>query len=253
MKAISGVVITFNEEDRIRDCLESLSFVDEIIVVDSNSTDRTVKIAREYTDQVFCVDWKGYAISKNYGIDKARNNWILSLDADERISPDLRQSIINQNLDLFAGYWMSRKTFYIDRWIKGGGWYPDNQLRLFNKLNGRFQITPVHEHVVIDGKIGKLQGDILHYSYRDISDHIKRIDKYTSLIAEKWTAENRKVSSCKMVLRTSWEFFRTLFFRKGFLDGRTGVVMAGMHAFYTFLKFAKTLEKHIDSSSESKD
>ena len=253
MKAISGVVITFNEEDRIRDCLESLDFLDEIIVVDSNSTDQTVKIAREYTDQVYCVDWKGYAISKNYGIDKARNNWILSLDADERISASLRQSIIDQNLDLFSGYWIPRKTFYIDRWIQGGGWYPDRQLRLFNRQNGRFELTPIHKHIIIDGKVGNLQGDILHYSYRNISDHVNRIDKYTSLISEKWIADNRKVTPGKMILRTGWEFIRSLIFRKGFRDGQTGVVMAGMHAFYTFLKFAKTLEKQTTLPSDSEN
>ena len=124
---------------------------------------------------------------------------------------------------------------------------------MFNRQNGRFELTPVHEHVVIDGKVGNLQGDILHYSYRNISDHVNRIDKYTSLISEKWIADNRKVTPGKMVLRTGWEFIRSLIFRKGFRDGQTGVVMAGMHAFYTFLKFAKTLEKQTTLPSDSEN
>jgi glycosyltransferase involved in cell wall biosynthesis len=253
MQGISGVVITFNEEDRIRDCLKSLDFVNEIIVVDSNSSDQTGEIAGEYTDKIFKVDWKGYAAAKNFGIDNARNDWILSLDADERISCELKQSIIKQNLDLFAGYWISRKTYYLDRWIRGGGWYPDRQLRLFNRLNGRFQVTPVHERVLIEGKTGTLNGDILHYSYRNISDHIRRIDTYSSLISEKWFRENRHATPFMMMLRPSWEFFRCYFIQRGFRDGRAGLVQAGMHAFYTFLKFAKTLERQISHSSKKKN
>lgn len=246
-------MITFNEEDRIRGCLESLDFVNEIIVVDSNSSDQTVEIAGEYTDRIFRVDWKGYAAAKNFGIDKARNDWIISLDADERISEDLRQSIIQQNLELFSGYWISRKTYYLDRWIQGGGWYPDRQLRLFNRLCGRFQVTPVHERVLVEGKTGILNGDILHYSYRDISDHVNRIDTYSSLISEKWFRENRHAAPCMMVLRPLWEFVKNYFIRMGFRDGRTGLVQAGMHAFYTFLKYAKTLEKQISCSSKIKN
>ncbi len=245
MKPISGVVITFNEEQSIRDCLESLSFVDEIIVVDSNSSDRTVEIARGYTDKIFVVEWKGYAIAKSYGTELATNDWILSLDADERISDTLRDSLINADANEFAAYQISRRTWYLGRWVRGGGWYPDRNIRLFNRKHGRFRMVSVHESVDTNGPIGNLNGDILHYSYKDISDHVHRIDKYSGLVSENWLNENRCVNSWLMVIRPVWEFIRKWLLRGGFRDGRAGVILAMMHAFYTFLKFAKTLERRL--------
>jgi glycosyltransferase involved in cell wall biosynthesis len=250
MKPISGIVITFNEENSLRDCLESLSFVDEIIVVDSKSTDQTVAIAREYTDKVYIIDWDGYAASKNFGIDRAENDWVLSLDADERISDVLRHSIRNQNLDLFSGYRISRRTWYMGRWITGGGWYPDEAVRLFDRNKGRFRLVPVHEKVDIEGETGQLEGDILHYSYRNISDHVHRIDRYTDLISETWFKNGRAVTPFRMINRSVWDFFRRYVLRKGFKDGKAGVVLAGMQAFYTFLKFSKTIERHIDKNQK---
>ncbi|MBN1878987.1 glycosyltransferase family 2 protein [bacterium] len=245
MKAITGVVITYNEEHSIRDCLKSLSFVDEIVIIDSNSSDRTRDIAREFTDKVFSVDWKGYAPAKNYGIRKATNDWILSLDADERITDDLRNAILDVVPDRCTAYRISRRTWYLDRWIKGGGWYPDKNIRLFNRQYGQFRNVPVHESVETDGPIGDIEGDILHYSYKDISDHVLRINKYSDLVSNKWLAEDRIVNIGNMVFRPVWEFIRKWLFRGGFRDGQAGVILAGMHAFYTFLKYAKTYERRL--------
>ncbi len=250
MTSFSAVVITFNEEHNIRDCLDSISFADEIIVVDSGSADTTVSIAKEYTDKVFVIEWKGYAASKNFGIDQAEHDWILSLDADERVTDRLRDSIQNRSTDNYPGYTVSRRTWYMGRWIKGGGWYPDRKIRLFNRLKGRFQTVSVHENVEIEGKTGHLEGDILHYSYQDISDHVQRIDKYSSLISDNWLEKGRAVTPCRMVCRTFWEFIRSYVFRKGYKDGAPGIVLAGMHAFYTFLKYSKTIEQQIDTKDE---
>ncbi|MCD4652865.1 glycosyltransferase family 2 protein [bacterium] len=247
MEALSAVVITFNEEDNIRECLESLSVADEIIIVDSNSSDNTVQIAREYTDKIFVVEWRGYACAKNYGIECAANNWILSLDADERLSDDLSKTI--KDLKPFrtniTGYNISRRTWYLTRWIQGGGWYPDRNIRLFNRQFGQFSKVPVHESVVITGETQDIDGDILHYSYKNVRDHILRVEKYSSLSALQWLKNGRKPSIFMMFFRPVWEFFRKLILLGGFKDGREGIILAAIHSFYVFLKYVKLYELHL--------
>ncbi len=244
MERISAVVITLNESRNIEDCLNSLSFVDEIIVVDSGSTDRTVELARKFTDNVFSIPWQGYADAKNFGIDHAAHDWILSIDADERVSSELRSAICSALSpdDLPAGFRMRRRTWYIDRWISGCGWYPDWNIRLFDRRKARFNAVSIHEKVVTSGEIRSLEGDILHYSYSEISDHLKRIDKYTGLIAEQWVRRNRRPGVGKMIFRPVWEFFRKYILQGGFKDGITGCIVCGLHAHYVFLKYAKTYE-----------
>ena len=251
MQRISAIVITHNEELDIAECLKSLDFVDEIILVDSCSEDKTVEIASQFTDQIHVIPWPGYAKAKNFGIDKANNDWILSLDADERISPELQKLIINemQRPDLPQGFLIPRRTFYFGRWIQGGGWYPDYNLRLFNRAFGRFMDVPCHEKVKIAGEVRKLSADILHFTYRSLSEQIEKIDTYTSLIAQKWLTENRKFSPVGMFCYPIWEFFRKLILKRSIIDGIQGWLLAGMHAFYVFLKYAKYLELRLKLKS----
>ncbi len=253
MMNVSAIVITYNEELNIESCLRSLSFVEEVIVVDSNSTDRTVEIAQRYTDRVFIKPWEGYASAKNFGISQARFPWVLCIDADERVSELLQKSIQSamDREELPAGYYCSRRTWYLNRWIRGSGWYPDWCLRLFDSRKGRFKDVIVHESVELNGKAEYLNGDLLHYSYRDISQHAQRIDNYTRLIAQKWVQENRPITLLRMIIRPVWEFFRKLIIKKGFLDGIPGWIIAGMHAYYIFLKYAKTYELRLKMKDHS--
>ncbi len=248
MRPLSAVIITFNEEANIRDCIESVRFADEVIVIDSASTDRTVEIAESCGARVLSVPWSGYARAKNFGIDQASHDWILLIDADERVSQELAKSIRDRlaltpaHADRCSGYRIARKTWYMNRWIRGSGWYPDWIVRLFDRTEGRVRDVPVHESVTLSGKSGRLSGDLLHQSYRSISDHVRRIDKYTTLAAQQWASEGRRASIVMMLLRPGWEFLRKFIFKLGFLDGVPGLIIAGMHAWYIFLKYAKTYE-----------
>jgi len=188
--SLSVVVVTLNEEERIRACLESVAWADEVIVVDAESHDKTAAIARELTDHVFVRPWPGFAAQKNFGIDQAHGEWILSLDADEVVSPALREEI---QAELAAagrhqGYSVPRRNVFWDRWVRHGGLYPDWQLRLFRRGRGRFVARAVHESVVVDGSVGRLRGHLEHRSYRDVADFLERTDRYTTLAADDWLA-----------------------------------------------------------------
>lgn len=247
MKFISAVVITLDEESNIEDCLKSLAFADEIIVVDSGSSDGTVALARKYTDKVYSIQWTGFAAAKNFGIEKASHDWILSIDADERVSDALRNTIENlKNTEpAAAGFTLPRRTWYLSRWIRGGGWYPDRNIRLFNRKHGRFDDVAVHESVHLNGTVVPLHGDILHYSYRDIADHLDRINKYSNLSARIWFEKGRRANPAVMMFRPVWEFFRSYVLRRGFRDGREGIILAMMHGYYVFLKYAKLREMRL--------
>ena len=252
MSGISAVVITLNEEKNIRECLESLSFASEIILVDSGSTDKTIEIAREFQARVYLIDWPGYGAAKNYGIERASNDWVFSLDADERVSPELHDAITRLNLDKInsSGFKVARRTWYLTRWIKGGGWYPDKGIRLFNRTHGKFSDSIVHESVKLKGPVSELSGDLLHYSYQGLEDHVQRINKYSGLCADQWKDKGKKTTLLAMLFRPPWEFFRKLILRKGFQDGIDGVIIAGMHAFYVFLKYARLYEKNLNKSPD---
>ncbi|HPQ39065.1 MAG TPA: glycosyltransferase family 2 protein [bacterium] len=244
MKSISAVIITLNEETNIEDCLQSVDFVDEIIVIDSGSCDRTVELARKYTPHVFSIQWTGFAAAKNFGIDRASHDWILSIDADERVSGELKDAILavkSLPADV-SGYSIPRRTWYLNRWIRGGGWYPDRNIRLFNRKNGRFDDVCVHESVNLAGPVEPLSGDILHFSYRDISDHVNRINRYSSLSAQIWHEHGRRTHPLVMIFRPVWECFRSYILRGGFRDGREGIILAMLHGYYVFLKYAKLRE-----------
>jgi glycosyltransferase involved in cell wall biosynthesis len=251
---ISATVITFNEEENIAAALESLSWADEIIVVDSESADRTVEIARRYTDRVFIRQWPGYSAQKNFAADQARNDWIFSLDADERVSDELAREIGLLDLDAesqVAGLEMPRLTYYLGRWIRHSGWYPDYKLRLYDRKRGRWRGEYVHESLESDGEIRRLGGNLLHYTVRNASEHHLRIDRYTSLAAEQSSSQGKRASVAALFFTPLATFIRSFIVKRGFLDGAQGLAIAFFAAHYTFLKALKLWEKNTRATGQA--
>jgi glycosyltransferase involved in cell wall biosynthesis len=244
MEALSATVITHNEEANIGEALERLSFADEVVVVDSGSTDRTVEICRRYTERVFHRAWTGFVDQKNYAIDQARHDWILSLDADERPSPRLADEIRALCASGFAhaGYRIPRVAYFMGRWIRHGDWYPDYQLRLFDRRRGRWRGKSVHESVQIDGVPGYLKGDIEHFTYRDMADYLERLQSYSSLAAADYHARGRGVSIWKLATVPPVTFLKNYLWKRGFLDGAPGFMVATMAAISVYFKYAKVYE-----------
>ena len=243
MTPISVCIVTHNEEDNIRDCLESVRWAKEIIVVDDYSDDNTVAICNEYTDRVIAHPWQGHVEQKNFCLQQASQEWVLCLDADERISPELREEI---QRELAAGerdgFYLPRKTYYLGRWITHGGWYPNYQLRLFKKARGRWGGDNPHDRVILDGRVGYLNGDIYHYTYRNISHHLQVIDSFTTIAAKVKRRKNVRFAVLRMLLHPPGKFLRMYFLKLGFLDGVPGFIVAVTGAFYVFLKYAKLWE-----------
>lgn len=241
---ISACIIALNEEDRIGDCIQSLDFCDEIIVVDSHSSDRTREIAADSGARVIERDWPGYVDQKEFTIRQATHDWVLCVDADERISDVLRGEIIaihGAGFPEYVGWSMPRCSSYLGKFIRHGTWYPDRQLRLFDRRRGHWGGHKIHEHVVLDGTAGKLSGDLLHHPYRDFSDHMQTIETYTTIMAEGLHARGQRARLLKIVLNPTWRFLRFYFVKRGFLDGWRGLVMAYMEAHYCRLKYTKLL------------
>ena len=244
MEKISVAIITRNEERNIRECLESVRWADEIVVVDNGSTDRTPAICREYGARFFPEDWKGYSGQKNSAIEKTRNEWVLSLDADERIPPDLFREM-KQNLDQdpsVNGYWIPRKNFFLGRWIRRCGWYPDLNLRLFRKNRGRFGERAVHESVEIEGKTAVLGNPLIHETYRSLSDFFQRMDRYSTLAAEEMHRKGRRFRWTDALFRPPFTFLQMYLLRAGFLEGYSGWLLCVLYSFYTFAKYIKLKE-----------
>jgi glycosyltransferase involved in cell wall biosynthesis len=246
---LSVTVITLNEEKNLQRCLESVAFADEIIIVDSGSGDRTVAIAREFTDQVFQEPWQGFARQKNLAQGKARGPWILNIDADERVTPELKEEILSvlKPEPFCAGYKIPRRNFFRGQWIQHGGWYPNYQLRLYRKEAGRFAQREVHEAVEVDGKIGILKAPLEHFTYDSISDYLKRMDGYSELSARQYLQEGKRVSWPEILFRAEYTFFKMWILQRGFLDGTNGLILAVLYSYYTFIKYAKLKEKRLET------
>jgi glycosyltransferase involved in cell wall biosynthesis len=238
---ISATIITFNEQANIARAIESLRCCDEVVVVDSGSNDRTVEIATNLGARVLEMQWRGYAGQKNFASESATHDWILSLDADEALSESLDAEImrIKKNGPAFDGYTMPRMAQYLGRWILHSGWYPDRKLRLFNRTKASWVGEFVHESVTVRGSIGHLESAILHYSCESLSEHLRMMDRYTTLAAQQIIAEKKRVGWAELLLDPPWTFFRSLVIQRGFLDGMEGLAIAYMAALYNFLKYAK--------------
>jgi glycosyltransferase involved in cell wall biosynthesis len=240
---ISVVIITHNEEANIRRCLESVTFADEIIIIDSFSRDDTVKLASSYTSNILRRKWEGFSKQKNYGISRARNEWILSLDADEVLSVELKQEIIDLKTEDCKGFYIKRKPYFMGKFIKHSGWYPDKQLRLFKKSEGRFDENKmVHESIILKGKKCTLENQMLHFPYKNIGKYFEQFNKYTSLAAQQYMREGRKFSKLKLVMNPAATFFKMYFFRAGYLDGFAGFCICVLSSCYNFVKYAKLWE-----------
>ena len=246
MAKISACIISYNEEDKIEDCLKSLDgVVDEIIIVDSLSTDRTKEIAKKYTDKIYDQEFLGHVEQKNLAVEKASHDWILSLDCDERLTDELRGSIlnINNNLDAADAYRVARRTFYVYRWLNHC-WYPDHKIRLFNRNTSRWAGINPHDHVDAAGKnIITLNGDLLHYSFNSISEHIRTLDLFTEIGADEIIKRNKKVSVLSPWTHGLWTFLKLYIFKRGFMDGYAGLVVAVLSGVHAFVKYNKVLFK----------
>jgi glycosyltransferase involved in cell wall biosynthesis len=244
MIKLSIVIITLNEEKNLARCLDSVTDVaDEIIVVDSASTDNTVSIAKRYKAAVVQHPFSGYAEQKNFATQQATNDWILSLDADEVLSADLVKSILEiKKGPKYSLYQMARLTNYCGKWIRHCGWYPDKQMRLFDRTKGHWENKRVHEYwrSKSDGEPrGMLKGDLLHYSFSSIDEHVKKIEKYTELAAREAVENGKDAGFIKIRISPRWHFITEYFFKLGFLDGFYGYIICRLSSYSTFLKYAK--------------
>jgi glycosyltransferase involved in cell wall biosynthesis len=240
---ISVIIITRNEENNIADCLESVIWADDIIVVDSFSTDMTVEIAKKYTNRVYQREWTGYAKQKEYALSLANHKWVLSLDADERLSDELRESIfVNIIAPLpFDGYYISRRNYFLGKWIKSCGWYPGYQLRYFKKEKTKVTDRKVHEAFVVDGEVGYLNGDIIHNTHPNIEHIIKKINEYSTLQAEeKW--KRKRAHWYNILLNPAFDFFHHYFIRHGFTDGIYGLLVSIIHTITSIITYMKIWE-----------
>lgn len=240
---ISATIICFNEEASIRAALESVAWCDEIVVVDSFSTDRTVAICREFTDRIFQRPWPGFVEQKAFALEQARYPWVLNLDADERVSPALRREVERiLGAARADGYYIPRLVYYLGRWWWRGGWYPDYRLRLFRRDHAVWGGVDPHEKVLLRGRSARLQSSLLHYTYRDISAHVATINSFTGVAAREIRLRGRAISVHDMVLRPVWRFVRFYLLRRGFMEGIAGLFVAQSAAFYVFMKYAKVWE-----------
>ncbi|HUD09751.1 MAG TPA: glycosyltransferase family 2 protein [Patescibacteria group bacterium] len=252
MSKVSAVISAYNEEKNIARCLKSLSFADEIIVVDNSSTDKTAEIAKKYTDKVFSQKNNPAEIDlqKNFGFEKATNEWILSIDADEEVSKELAEEVKNilkakpSSVANINGFWIPRKNLMFGKWIKENtGWYPDYQLRLFRRGKGKYESKKVHEDLVVEGETEKLQVHIIHHNYDSIEQYVKKILIYAPNEAEEYLRGDYKFSYFDVIRFPLSDFMAWFFARKGYKDGFYGLVLALMQAFYHFLVFAFIWEK----------
>lgn len=238
---ISATIITQDEERNIARAIESLRCCDEIIVVDSGSTDRTIDIARKLGATVVESPWRGYAGQKNYAAERAANDWILSIDGDESLSEALEAEIwhIKKAGPTYDAYTMPRLAQYLGRWILHSGWYPDRKVRLYDRRKARWVGDYVHESVKVEGSLGHLQSNLLHFTCDSLSSHLRTMDRYTTLAAAQIIDQNEPVGWRRLVFDPLWTFVNAYFFKRGFLDGVEGLCIAYMAAFYNFLKYAK--------------
>jgi glycosyltransferase involved in cell wall biosynthesis len=255
---ISATIITLNEQENILAACQSVSWADEIVVVDSGSTDATCELAVSAGARVLSRTWSGFADQKQFAVDQARNDWIFSLDADERVSTELADSIrgimFNELANPADGYRIPRRSFYMGRWIKAGGWYPDYQLRLFNRAHGSWKGAYVHESFAMspDSKVKTLSGDILHFSVRNAAHHHRMIgERYAPLAARKMFEAGKRTSFAKLAMAGPTTFFRNFILKTGFRDGLPGFAIAAFSAHHAFLKHLLLYE--LQKRSESSD
>jgi (heptosyl)LPS beta-1,4-glucosyltransferase len=251
---LSAKINVYNEEANIGAVCETVAWADELVVVDSDSTDRTVEIARRYTDRVFNHPFRGYKDKHEFSDSMTSGDWILWIDADERVTPELRSAIAalrkRDPATLPDGFRIARRTFYLNRWIKHSGWYPDYQMRLYRKAASFWDGVAPHETARVKGRIETLPGELLHYTKRSLSEHHRVLDSYTTLAAAHHFQQGRRVSALDLFILPIAAFIRTYLLKQGFRDGVPGLIIATQTAYSVFLKFAKVWEHHQQETKE---
>ena len=239
---VSACIIAFNEEDRIADCIRSLDWCDEVLVVDSHSSDRTREVAAAEGARVLERDWPGHVAQKEFTIRAATHDWVFCIDADERVSAPLRAELValcDAGFPGHAGWRMPRMSHYLGAWIRHGVWYPDRQLRLFDRRRGHWGGHDPHDRVELESAPAELRGDLQHHPYRNFADHLDTIERYTTTMAQGLFDRGQRASVLDLLTRPAWRFTRSFFVRAGFLDGWRGFVVAGLAAHYVRVKYTK--------------
>ncbi len=251
LSTVSVIVITKNEEANIRECLSTVKWAEEVVVVDAGSSDSTVARAGEFTKKVFVRPWEGYGSAKNFALSQVTSDWVFWLDADERVTGDLQKEI-QSTLAIANGrydaYSMPRKANFLGRWILHCGWYPGRVTRLFRKGGGRFTESKVHERIVVDGLTGELNSDLLHFTDPSLSHYFEKLNKYTTLASEELVEEGAAFSIAQVTIRPLWTFVRMYFLHRGFLDGIAGFILCVLSSCYVFTKYAKLWEHRTSKS-----
>ena len=246
---VSAIVVCFNEEQNIGRCLESLTWCDEIVIVDSFSTDRTPEICRRYTDRFIQRPWAGYRDQKAYAHSRATKDWVLLVDADERVTVELREEVLEVlagETGQYAGYSVPRLVHYLDRWWRRGGWYPDYDVRLFRRDRVTWSGSDPHEKILVEGKVRRLKNPLHHFSYRSIEDHLERINRFTSISSHELRKGGARWRLSDAALRPAGRFFRSYVLKRGFMEGFAGFYVAITAAVYVFLKYAKLWELELE-------
>jgi len=242
MNKLSVTIITKDEEKNISDCLKSVQWADEIIVVDSESSDRTVELAKQFTDKIFIRKWEGYVPQKRYALSLVSNEWVLSLDADERITPELKDEIINLSPGEFSGFKIRRKNFLLKKEITSCGWENDYQLRLMRKDKASFSDRLVHEKFIVDGQMDKLKNPMIHYTFSSFSEYFSKINHYSSLKAQELITKKKRVGGWTIFSHTVSAFFAFFIVRLGFRDGVYGLIISLLHSVSTMMNYIKLWE-----------
>jgi glycosyltransferase involved in cell wall biosynthesis len=242
MNKISVIVITKDEEKNIFDCLKSVEWADEIIVVDSESSDKTIELAKKSTEKIFIKKWEGYVPQKKYALGLANNDWVLSLDADERITEELKNEILNLSLDNVSGYKIRRKNFLFKKEITSCGWEKDYQLRLLKKDKTSFSDRLVHEKFIVEGEVKTLSNPMIHYTFSSFTDYFNKINYYTSLKAQELFKKKKKIGGWTIFSHSVSAFFAFFIIRKGFKDGVYGLIISFLHSVSTLMNYIKLWE-----------
>jgi len=256
MRNVSATIITLNEEKDIARAIESVMWADEIVVVDAGSTDKTVEIARNYTQNVVHRDWTGFVDQKNYASSIASFDWIFSIDADEECSLDLKDEILKwkkSDSTIEAAFRIPRMSFFLGQWIRHTNWYPNYQIRLFDKNRAFWGGGQVHETVSAEGVIGTFKGHILHYTYTNLSDFLEKMESYSTLGAHDLYNKGKRVSVQGLIISPWVAFIKSYIFKKGFLDGKVGAIVAGLTFMSKFYKYAKLYELSLKEEKSNKD
>ena len=246
---LSVFVMTYNEKEKIKDCLESVKWADEIVVMDSFSTDGTLEICREYTDKIVQKEFVGFGKLRNIALDNCSHDWILSVDADERVTEELKNEVLKlleKGPDADA-YLVPRKSHFLGYWIRHCGWYPDyRQPQFFNRKQMRYKEQLVHEGYELNGKLAHLNGHVLQFPFLSLDQFLRKMDRYSNLRAEEMFKEGKRFSVQQILLNPAAMFFRMYVAKKGFLDGKIGLILSSLYGYYTLLKYIKLWEKEIN-------